>query len=175
MRLRATSSCNTRLRPGLTEFCPVDYQRRDRNYYCWRNSTTMHQQRLRPIPAPFIRGFAPVLLNFVLRTLSAATGIIIEASPHIQLQYEASPRPYRILSGELPAQGQESLLSAELHDMTSTVCGVARQQFYREASPPNKLPYEASPRPYRILSGGLLARIQESLLLAKLHDVACTN
>ena len=48
VRLRPTSSCKTRLRPGLTEFYSEDFQRRDRNYYCRRNCTTLLQLRLRP-------------------------------------------------------------------------------------------------------------------------------
>ena len=46
---------------------------------------------------PYLRGFAPVLPNFIRRTPSAATGIIVEASP-----------PY-------PA-AMSIILSADLHD-----------------------------------------------------------
>ena len=98
----------------------------------------MPQLRLRPNPAHFIRGFAPALTNFIRRTPRAETGIIIvgeitrhdfkclrscmttEASPHIKLQYEALPRPYRILSGGLLAHRQELLLLVELHDIACT-------------------------------------------------------
>ena len=45
------------LRPGLTEFYPEDFQCR------------------------YLRGFAPVIPNFIRRTPSAATGIIVGASP----------------------------------------------------------------------------------------------
>ena len=47
VRLRPTKSCNTRLRPGLTEFYSEDFQRRDMNSYCRRNCTTLLQPRLR--------------------------------------------------------------------------------------------------------------------------------
>ena len=43
-----------------------------------------------------------------------------EASPPIKLQYEASPRPYRILFGGLPVQRQELLLPAAMHDIAPT-------------------------------------------------------
>ena len=93
-------------------------------------SAGKHDNTLTEALPPYLQGFAPVFPNFIRRTPSVATGIIVEASPPISRRNEYY------------------YLSANLHDKNSTV----------GLRPAYNSQYEASPRPYRILPGGLGGR-----------------
>ena len=139
------NSCNTRLRPS--EALPRIKLQKKRNEASPRLhrilsgalpaqrlelslSAGKHDNALTEALPPYLRGFAPVFPNFIRRTPSVATGIIVEASPPIS------------------SRNEYYYLSANLHDNNSTV----------RLRPTYNSQYEASPRPYRILPGGLGGR-----------------